>query len=162
MSTVGPCLRSPRVVDTFNRTWKPRLLFCRPTTRIVSRSGTNQFHGSAYEFFRNDIFDARNVPPDDRPQPELRQNQYGGSIGGPIFRDRTFFLGDYEGFRQVSGLTYTSTVPTIDEYNNINSIGGGSPAALVAAGNGTGGNPIGPVALNYLKLFPAPNTGGVV
>ena len=126
---------------------------------IVTRAGTNQFHGSAYEFFRNDIFDARNVLQTTGRKPELRQNQFGGSIGGPIFRDRTFFFGDYEGFRQVTGLTYTSTVPTIDEYNNINSIGGGSPGALIAAGNGTGGNAIDPVALNYLKLFPAPNTG---
>ena len=127
---------------------------------IITRSGTNAFHGTAYEFFRNDIFDAKNVlQPQGQRKPELRQNQFGGSIGGPIFRDRTFFFGDYEGFRQVSGLTYTSTVPTIDEYNNINSIAGGSPAALIAAGNGTQGLAIDPVALNYLKLFPAPNAG---
>ncbi len=128
---------------------------------IVTRSGTNQFHGSAYEFFRNDIFDARNVLQTTGRKPELRQNQFGGSIGGPIFRDRTFFFGDYEGFRQVSGLTYTSTVPTIDEYNNIHSIGGGSPAALVAGGNGTAGRPIDTIALNYLLLFPAPTSSAL-
>ena len=126
---------------------------------IITRSGTNQFHGSAYEFLRNDITDARNVLQTSGAKPELRQNQFGGSIGGPIFRDRTFFFFDYEGFRQVSGLTYTSTVPTIDEYDNINSINGGSPQALVAAGNGTAAYPIDPVALAYLKLFPAPNAG---
>ncbi len=126
---------------------------------IVTRSGTNTFHGTAYEFFRNDIFDARNVLQRTGNQPELRQNQFGGSIGGPIFKDKTFFFGDYEGFRQVNGLTYLSTVPTIDEYNNINSIGGGSPQALVAQGAGTQGLAIDPIALNYLKLFPAPNTG---
>lgn len=128
---------------------------------IVTRSGTNTFHGTAYEFFRNDIFDARNVLQRTGNQPELRQNQFGGSIGGPIFKDKTFFFGDYEGFRQVNGLTYLSTVPTIDEYNNINSIGGGSPQALVAQGAGTQGLAIDPIALNYLKLFPAPNTGAV-
>ena len=126
---------------------------------IVTRSGTNQFHGTAYEFFRNDIFDARNVLQTTGRKPELRQNQFGASIGGPIFRDRTFFYGDYEAFRQVSGVTYTSTVPTIDEYNNINSIGGGSPQALIAQGAGTQGLPVDPIALAYLKLFPAPNTG---
>ena len=126
---------------------------------IITRSGGNQFHGSAYEFFRNDLFDARNVLQTTGGKPELRQNQFGGSIGGPILRDRTFFFFDYEGYRQVNGLTYTSTVPTIDEYNNINSIGGGSPQALVAAGNGTAGYQVDPVALAYLKLFPAPNTG---
>jgi hypothetical protein len=129
---------------------------------IITRSGTNKFHGTAYEFFRNDIFDAKNVlQPAGQRKPELRQNQFGGSIGGPIFRDRTFFFGDYEGFRLVSGLTYTSTVPTIDEYNNINSIGGGSPQALINQGNGTQGQAVDPVALNYLKLFPAPNSGAV-
>ena len=128
---------------------------------IITRSGSNQFHGTAYEFLRNDIFDARNVLQTTGRKPELRQNQFGGSIGGPIFKDRTFFFGDYEGFRQVTGVTYTSTVPTVDEYNDINSIGGGSPQALVAAGNGTAAYRIDPVALNYLKLFPAPNTGAV-
>jgi hypothetical protein len=126
---------------------------------IVSRSGTNQFHGSAYEFFRNDIFDARNVFQTTGAKPELRQNQFGGSIGGPVIKDKTFFFFDYEGLRVVSGITDISTVPTLAEYDNINSIGSGSPQALLSAGNGTAGLPIDPVALNYLKLFPAPNTG---
>jgi hypothetical protein len=128
---------------------------------IVTRSGTNDFHGSAYEFFRNDIFDGRNVFQTTGAKPELRQNQFGGSIGGPIFKNKTFFFFDYEGLRVVSGVTDISTVPTIAEYNDINSIGGGSPQALLSAGNGTAGLPIDPIALNYLKLFPAPNTGGV-
>ncbi|MGI4853534.1 MAG: TonB-dependent receptor domain-containing protein [Janthinobacterium lividum] len=128
---------------------------------IVTKSGGNRFHGSAYEYFRNDIFDARQVLQTTGRQPELRQNQFGASIGGPIFKDRTFFFGDYEGLRQVNGVTYTSTVPTIDEYNNINSIGGGSPGALVIAGNGTAGRTIDPVALNYLKLFPKPTNANL-
>ena len=128
---------------------------------IITRAGSNQFHGSAYEFFRNDIFDGKNVLQTTGRKPELRQNQFGGSFGGPIFRDRTFFFADYEGLRLVSGLTYTSNVPTIDEYNNINSIGGGSPQALVAAGSGTQGLAVDSAALAYLKLFPAPNTGAV-
>jgi hypothetical protein len=127
---------------------------------LVTKSGTNQFHGSVYEFFRNDIFDGRNFFQTTGSMPELRQNQFGGSIGGPIIRDRTFFFGDYEGFRQVSGTTFTTSVPTLAEYNDINSLNGGSPAALVAAGNGTAGMPIDPVALAYLQLFPAPNQGG--
>jgi hypothetical protein len=61
---------------------------------IVTRSGTNQFHGGVYEFFRNDIFDGRNVFQTNGRKPELRLNQFGGSIGGPIFRDRTFFYFD--------------------------------------------------------------------
>ena len=128
---------------------------------IITRSGGNQFHGSAYEFFRNDIFDGRNVTQTSGAKPELRQNQFGGSIGGPILKDRTFFFFDYEGFRQVSGVTYQSNVPTLDEYDNINSLNGGSPQALIAAGNGTApyAAAIDPIALAYLKLFPAPNAG---
>ncbi len=128
---------------------------------IVTKTGTNSLHGSVYEYFRNDIFDARNVlsnPP--TPKSELRQNQFGASIGGPIIKDRTFFFGDYEGLRQVSGTTYSSTVPTLAQYNEINSIVG-SPADVVAAGHGTAGYPIDPIALNYLKLFPAPNAPGI-
>ena len=130
---------------------------------IVTKSGTNNFHGSVYEYFRNDIFDARNFfsRVGTTPKPELRQNQYGASIGGPVFKDRTFFFGDYEGLRQVSGgTTYTSTVPTLAQYNDIHSLNGGSPQALVAQGNGTQGHTIDPIALNYLSLFPAPNTAG--
>ena len=92
---------------------------------IVTRSGTNQFHGSAYEFFRNDILDARNVFQTNGPKPELRQNQFGGSIGSPILKDKTFFYFDYEGLRTVSGVTDVKTVPTLAEYNAINSVGGG-------------------------------------
>ncbi len=127
---------------------------------IVTRAGTNQFHGSAYEYFRNDIFDARNVLQTSGKKPELRQNQFGGSIGGPIFKDRTFFFGDYEGLRQVIGLTYNKTTLTQAEYNDVHSINGGSPDLLINAGNGTQGLPIDPIAFNYLSLFPAPNAGG--
>jgi Carboxypeptidase regulatory-like domain len=126
---------------------------------IVTREGTNQFHGTAYEYFRNDIFDARNVLQTSGAKPELRQNQFGASIGGPIFKDRTFFFGDYEGLRTVSGQTYTKTTLTQNEYNDIHSLNGGSPQALLNAGNGTQGEPIDPIALAYLSLYPAPNAG---
>src|ERR1700730_4782305 len=127
---------------------------------IVTRAGTNQFHGSAYEFFRNDIFDARNVLQTTGRRPELRQNQFGGSIGGPIFKDKTFFFGDYEGLRQVTGVTYSKTTLTQAEYNDVHSLAGGSPQALLAAGHGTQGQPIDPIAFAYLSLYPAPNAGG--
>jgi hypothetical protein len=128
---------------------------------LVTKSGTNKFHGSLFEFLRNDKFDGRNTLQTTGPMPELRQNQFGGSVGGPIIHDKTFFFGDYEGFRQVSGTTYTESVPTLAEYNSINSQNGGSPAAFVTA-NGNGipvGTPIDKVALAYLQLFPAPNVG---
>lgn len=130
---------------------------------IISKSGTNKFHGSAYEYFRNDILDARNAfsRVGEVPKAVLRQNQYGGSLGGPIIKDRTFFFGDYEGMRLVTGgTTYTSTVPTIDQYNDIHSINGGTPEHLVSQGNGTQGFAVDPIALNYLRLYPKPNAGG--
>jgi Carboxypeptidase regulatory-like domain/TonB dependent receptor len=138
---------------------------------IVTRSGTNTFHGSVYEYFRNDIFDGRNFFQNTGPKPELRQNQYGASIGGPILRDKAFFYFDYEGFRQVSGVTDTGTVPTYPEWQAINSQGGLTPQSLLSTTNGTlqanqgliaathGPVPINPVALNYLKLFPQPTCG---
>ena len=133
---------------------------------IITVSGTNQFHGSAYEYFRNDIFDGRNFFQTTGNKPELRQNQYGGSIGGPIFRDRTFFHFDYEGLREVSGTTDTGTVPTLAEYDDINSLNGGTPQALLQADNGTlaaynSGTPINQLTLNYLKLFPAPTNSNL-
>ena len=139
---------------------------------IVTKSGTNQFHGSAYEYFRNDIFDGRPVFQTTGNKPELRQNQYGGSIGGPIFRNRTFFYFDYEGFRSVNGgQTDTGTVPTLAEWDDINSQNGGTPQALFSASNGTlqayNGTltgtpiPINPIMLNYLKLFPAPTNSSL-
>lgn len=67
---------------------------------IVTKSGTNQFHGAAFDYVRNDIFDARNyfdAPP--LPKPPLRQNDFGGTLGGPILKDKTFFFFSYEGLR---------------------------------------------------------------
>jgi len=67
---------------------------------IVTKSGTNQFHGLVFDYVRNDIFDARNyfnVPP--LPKPPLRQNDFGATLGGPILKDKTFFFFSYEGLR---------------------------------------------------------------
>ncbi len=77
---------------------------------VTSASGTNQFHGSAFEFVRNDIFDARSFI--DTTKPPFRLNQFGGSLGGPIVRDKTFFFSSYEGYRQILGQTLIGYVPT--------------------------------------------------
>src|SRR5580658_2952184 len=82
---------------------------------IVTKSGTNQFHGTAFDYVRNDIFDARNyfdAPP--LPKPPLRQNDFGGTLGGPILKDKTFFFFSYEGLRVslpqiASGQFYTAS-----------------------------------------------------
>ncbi len=78
------------------------------------KSGTNQFHGTAWEFFRNDKLDAPDYFEDAGgiKKGELRQNQFGFLAGGPIIKDKIFFFGDYEGFRRVQGTILTGSVPT--------------------------------------------------
>jgi carboxypeptidase family protein len=79
---------------------------------IVTKSGTNDFHGSLFEFFRNNKLDARNFfNPKPDPQTAFRNNQFGGSVGGPIVRNRTFFYFAYEGQRERVGLNSTARVP---------------------------------------------------
>jgi hypothetical protein len=83
---------------------------------VVLKSGSNQFHGSVYEFFRNGALDARNFfAPADQPAPKYQRNQFGFSLGGPIRRDRTFFFADYEGTRANEGITRIANVPTLLE-----------------------------------------------
>ncbi len=78
---------------------------------LVSKSGSNEFHGGAFEYVRNDIFDARTVF--DGPElPPFRLNQFGANLGGPIVKSKVFFFLNYEGLRQRQGSTYTSQVPS--------------------------------------------------
>jgi hypothetical protein len=80
---------------------------------VVLNSGSNDFHGSAFEFFRNAALDARNFfAPGNEPKPEYQRNQFGGSLGGPIKTNRTFFFADYEGTRSREGITRVTNVPT--------------------------------------------------
>ncbi|HWZ55195.1 MAG TPA: carboxypeptidase regulatory-like domain-containing protein [Verrucomicrobiae bacterium] len=83
---------------------------------VITKSGTNRFHGSAFEFLRNDVFDAKNlfVKPG-TAKPPFKQNQFGGSFGGPIEHDKTFFFVDYEGERIRKSLTDAFIVPTASE-----------------------------------------------
>jgi Carboxypeptidase regulatory-like domain/TonB-dependent Receptor Plug Domain/TonB dependent receptor len=83
---------------------------------VVLRSGGNQLHGTAYEYFRNAIFDARNYfAPAQETAPQNQRNQFGASAGGAIVRNRTFFFTDYEGRRVNSGITQVTNVPTLAE-----------------------------------------------
>lgn len=104
---------------------------------IVTRSGTNQLHGSAFEFLRNDLFDARNYfnrPIDDSgnhiPKSEFRNNQFGVSLGGPVIKDKTFFFGAYEGQRERVTSDFTFLVPTQQQITNAQAIAaqGGTPS----------------------------------
>jgi len=83
---------------------------------LVTKSGSNLLHGSAYEFFRNDVLDARNYFNDSTfRKSALRLNQFGGTLGGPILKNKTFFFLNYEGFRRAAGITRITNVPTPDE-----------------------------------------------
>ena len=144
------------------------------TTNIITRSGTNSYHGALWEFLRNDVFDARNYFA--RQVEPLKQNQFGGTIGGPIRKDKTFFFGYYEGFRNRQGETDSSTVPSLAERQ-------GDFSALCTEGFSGGfcNNPnhqllnvflnqpypnnqfdmsfASPLALGLLRYFPSPNSG---
>jgi hypothetical protein len=81
---------------------------------LTTKAGTNDFHGTGFEFLRNEDLNARNYFQRSNPvNPEYRRNQYGGTIGGPIERDHTFFFADYQGQQQSIARTVTSTVPTV-------------------------------------------------
>lgn len=83
------------------------------TVNVITKSGANDWHGSAYEFLRNDMFDAREYfASPDAPTPAYRQNQFGGSFGGRIVRNKLFFFTNYEGFRKRRENTSVNTVPT--------------------------------------------------
>ena len=80
---------------------------------VATKSGTNEYHGTLFEFLRNDIFDAKNFFDDpNAPVPPLRLNQFGGTTGGPLVRNKTFFFLNYEGQRTRKSITKTFTVPT--------------------------------------------------
>ena len=83
---------------------------------IVTRTGTNEFHGTVYEFLRNDVFDARTFNEMDESN-HLVRNNFGGSFGGPIVRNKSFFFANYEGLRHTRSETMVETVPTLDEIN---------------------------------------------
>lgn len=130
------------------------------TTTVVTRSGSNQFHGALYEFFRNDKLDARNFF--SRDVEPLKQSQFGGTAGGPVRRDRLFLFAYYEGFRNRQGITTSATVPSAQQRaGNFSGIGG--PLINFAAGgtvfpnNQIPASAINPVALNVLGLYPLGN-----
>ncbi len=100
---------------------------------IVTQSGTNQWHGSAYEFLRNNDLDARNFF-DVGAAPPFQRNQFGASLGGPIQTDKTFFFANYEGLRQNLHQTSETFVPAADARNGtLVPLGSSCPAAQIAA-----------------------------
>lgn len=103
---------------------------------VVTQSGTNSLHGSLFEFLRNSALDSRS-PFDQGPVPPFRRNQFGGSLGGPLQKDKLFVFGNYEGYRQSLATTNTSVVPDLSTFPNPSGIN--------------------PAMLKYLALWPAAN-----
>lgn len=108
----------------------------------ITRTGSNKFHGSVYEFLRNSALDARNYF--DTTKPPFRRNQFGAAVGGSIKRDKTFLFVNYEGLRQSLGLTHVDTVPS---------------AAARGGVLSTGNVVVDAQATKYLAFFPLPNLG---
>jgi hypothetical protein len=100
---------------------------------ITSKSGSNSFHGDTYEYLRNQKLNANTFFANAAglSRPPFVQNQFGSSIGGPIKKDKLFFFGAYEGFRQRAGNTFTETVPTTQELQGDFSGYFGSTGALI-------------------------------
>ena len=139
---------------------------------VTTRSGTNTFHGSLFEYLRNEDLNARNYfarPP--ARKPEYRRNLYGGTLGGPILHDRLFFFGDYQGIRQAIGVVRTSTIPTLAErqgnFSGVAKIFDPTTTAFNGAAytrkefpNDTINKPLDPAAVALLSRLPTPTSGG--
>lgn len=124
------------------------------------RTGGNQFHGSAWEFHRNTVLNAVGFfKPAGGTKPPLIRNQFGFTFGGPIIKDKTFFFGDYEGFRQIQKNLVFSTVPTLAQRSGILSVNVRNPITGVTYNAGTQ-IPLTPFALKVLSELPTPTTSG--
>jgi len=136
---------------------------------LQTRSGINAFHGNAFEFFRDDRLDANDWFNNraQRPKPDFRQHQFGGTFGGPVHRNRTFFFGDYQGLRVLQDLTLVSTVPTErmrrGDFSELTRAIYDPTTSLPFGGNVIDASRIDPVARNIIEqLYPRPNTTGRV
>jgi Carboxypeptidase regulatory-like domain/TonB dependent receptor len=104
---------------------------------VATKSGTNEIHGSAFEFFRNTALDARNFfnPADTGPKGKFDQNQFGGTVGGPLKKDKLFFFFDYQATRQTTGSTINTPVPSdADRTGDVSDL-----FSAIAASGGTAG-----------------------
>jgi hypothetical protein len=129
---------------------------------VVTRSGGNRFHGTAYEFLSDAALDGNNFfAPADQPAPLYRRNQFGATLGGPLVEDRTFFFVDYQGTQTAAGQTLVSNVPTLAERT-----GDFSQTGLIAV-DPAGGQPLpgnqvpqyylNPIGVALAALYPLPN-----
>jgi hypothetical protein len=141
---------------------------------LINRPGTNGVHGSLFEFYAPSLFRARNFfNPDPNPMPKFVSNQFGGTVGGPIIRDRMFFFGSYEGDFLRSGISQVTTVPTaalrsgnfsgvpnLTLYNPLTGDLNGN-GRVQFPGNVIPGFQINPVSAAIASQLPAPNLPGL-
>jgi hypothetical protein len=135
---------------------------------VVTRSGSNAFHGSAFEFFRNSALDARNYF--DAAKPQFQQNQFGGSLGGPIKKDKLFFFLDYQGLMTHTAPTAITSVPTAamraGNFNGFatiydpNTYNATTKSRTQFTSNQIDPSRFDPVAVNLLQILPLPNLSG--
>jgi hypothetical protein len=134
---------------------------------VNMKSGSNDYHGSLFEFFRNEKLNARNLFATTGPKPLFRRNQYGFVFGSPIQKQKTFFFGDYQGSKQLVGVVRTSTVPTSQQRAGVFStpifdsatteVGEGGFTRQAFAGNRIPADRFDSAALKGLDRFPLPN-----
>ena len=158
MPTPGGILMGADAVKEFQViTENPSVEYGEESGGVIStifKSGTNNFHGTVFEEYRNDVFDARNFF-DGASAPPLHRHQFGGSIGGPIRKDKTFFYADYEGFHADTSESFTAIVPDALARGTGNGFGqlpcgqNGAPACTAAQIPGT------PGALDTVTVYPA-------
>lgn len=130
----------------------------------ITRSGTNNWHGSAYEFIRNSALDARNYFDTTSSPPPFKRNQFGGAIGGPIIKNHTFFFADYEGNRQSTGITAVTLVPSQNARNgllcsNPGGVNNSCSPFQLPVGAHTNSNGVDLSAAQYFVFYHLPNQG---
>ena len=178
ITIVNPAVDSVGSFTAQTNNYDPEYQATGAVIQVQTKSGTNQFHGSAFEFLQNNIFQARDPftqglhapgtpAPPNRGIPELRWNQFGGSISGPIKKDKLFFFGDYQGTQRRIGGSESLRVPTAAERaGNLSDLGvviydpttgnpDGSGRAPIPGANLSGR--ISPPAAAILNALPAPN-----
>jgi Carboxypeptidase regulatory-like domain/TonB-dependent Receptor Plug Domain len=179
---VTPSVESVREFKVLTGTFSAEFGRGAGVVSVSTKSGSNEIHGTAFEYLRNDAFDARNFfARGDLPKPPLDRHQYGGSLSGPIIRNRTFFFVDYAGLNETRGLTFVNTVPTdktrrgdfsdyrtpagalIPIYDPLTTRPNPNGPGLIRdpfPGNVIPSNRLNQVGLNVASIYPLPNGPG--
>ena len=127
---------------------------------VITQAGTNNFHGSLYDFFRNSVFDARNFFAAPNQATPFLENQFGGAFGGPIAKNKTFFFVNYDGQRIRNSLAQQFSVPTAAQREGVFNTAIVNPAGGAPFPNNTINVPMDPAALAILAKVPLPNLPG--